>query len=196
MDNRRGFKIVNADGCSFQGSPPVHYVVGETYRLPEDQKPEACKQGFHYCPRAIDCLSHLSTVWHPSYRLLAVEATKDSVIVDDGRKVVTSALTVLADVTSDVPRLLSGAVATRWVQDTYASGRHHSIDGAASAVAIHTHGGATLTWHDDGQPCRTVVLADARNSDRAALDAGTVAVIERLLGTLPMPPVVTCRCSM
>jgi hypothetical protein len=100
MATRVGFKIVNADMKSSHGD--VVWTVGATQRLDADGGgPVMCKRGFHYCPRAADCLSFV--FWEQGSRVLRVSVPDDADVIadDDQTKCCASALFVVADVTDE-----------------------------------------------------------------------------------------------
>ena len=86
----RGYKVFNSDWTcrDFQ------FAVGETYSLPAGQHPVACKQGFHFCERAIDCFSYYD--FDPKNKVAVVEAIGEIVIAGD--KSCTSSLKIIEEV--------------------------------------------------------------------------------------------------
>jgi len=86
----RGYKVFNSDWTcrDFQ------FAVGETYSLPAGQHPVACKQGFHFCERAIDCFSYYD--FDPKNKVAVVEAIGEIVIAGD--KSCTSSLKIVEEV--------------------------------------------------------------------------------------------------
>ena len=86
----RGYKVFNSDWTcrGFQ------FAVGETYTLPKGQKPIACKRGFHFCERAVDCFNYYS--FNPSNKVAVVEAVGE--VVTDGDKSCTNSLRIVEEV--------------------------------------------------------------------------------------------------
>jgi hypothetical protein len=186
--SRRGYKIVDAKRQSFMGTPKVCYVVGDTYRLPDGQWPVLCHLGFHFCRTALGCLQYAS--WDEGYRLLEVETTDDALVVDDGSKVATSALTVVADVTADVGRLLTGTYETRLTHRTYTDGYLQARDGEPSEIRIHYHQKGDVAedechvwvaWHSNRERRRNGGWLTTKTYEGCVTRA-TAAIIERLSG--------------
>jgi hypothetical protein len=174
----RGYKIVNQRWHSFCGAPPIKYAVGETYRLPDDQLPVPCETGFHFCRQPLECLQYAA--WDAGYHLLEVDTPDDAIVVADGSKLVSSALTVVADATASATSLLTGACETATVRLTYVRGHLHATDGEPSLIQVYKKSGSIwLSWHHmrgifDGR-----WLSIHNYSD--AVSAATADVIKRIL---------------
>jgi hypothetical protein len=168
MVERHGYKIVRSDGSSTVGTPPVTYVVGQTYHLPPDADVTPCKVGFHYCPVARDCMQYV-TAWWPDFRLFEVAVLDDArVVTDDGIKYACSGLVVVADVTAQAQTLLSRIErwqdacpvaafddAARWTSrlvECKVYGNHHADDGPAIVYRNRYTGITTKSWRHHGLP--------------------------------------------
>ena len=86
----RGYKVFNSD-WTCRG---FKFEVGQTYNLPEGQKPIPREQGFHFCEVAADCFNYYS--FDPTNKVAIVEAMGDVVV--DGDKSCTNALKILEEV--------------------------------------------------------------------------------------------------
>jgi hypothetical protein len=146
---REGYKLVGQDGLTFHGNPRLQFDVGTTHRLPAGVEPVCCRVGFHYCPRALDCVRYVP------YDLVGGRMRLLRVVVPDGAAVVTddgdeykcaaSALAAVEDVTADVDRLLTGVVESR------GGSRHEWTSYRSGKITPSTPNGLVrVTHHHDG----------------------------------------------
>jgi hypothetical protein len=142
-----GYKIVQADGSSFYGTPPIVYVVGQTYTI--DKPVHVLVRGLHFCPNPLACL--LTLTWDEgdasgsggATRLFRVVAPADTVVSvgPSGLLYAASRLTVVEDVTSQAPTLLTGALRAAFAADQsvqvrrYRNGQLHGDDDTPAVVA-------------------------------------------------------------
>jgi hypothetical protein len=109
MTTRSGYKIVTADMTSPRDqsklSGATKWAIGVEQRLPRGAAPQMCMQGFHYCPRAGDCLRYVT--WTRGCRLLRVNVPDNGRVVSDGSKCCADALVAIEDVTSQAAPLFN-----------------------------------------------------------------------------------------
>jgi len=86
----RGYKVFNSD-WTCRG---FRFEVGQTYSLPDGQRPVPCEQGFHFCEIAVDCFNYYS--FDPSNKVAIVEAIGDVVV--DADKSCTNVINVVEEV--------------------------------------------------------------------------------------------------
>jgi hypothetical protein len=175
-DVRTGYKVVDADGQSLFGQPRVAYAVGRHYALPAGARPMICQYGFHYCPVALDCLR--SVEFKRGYRLLAVSVPADADIVADEHDVkwAASAMDIVADVTADILRLLTGVLRPRpddaiQVVRYYEAGLHHRLDGPALATR-----GEMKRWYRHGEPSALASVLGAPCTELLRVSADTILI--------------------
>jgi hypothetical protein len=180
---REGYKLVNADGTTFRGSPRPRFRVGTTHRLPAGVEPVCCQVGFHYCPRALDCVRYVPhDVSYDRVRLLRVVVPNDAAVAtddDDECKYAASALTAVDDVTADMDWLLTGVVeSSDPISDDWISYRRGKVAPSTSSSnllrIIHGHDGTRVKeWTNrrlQRYPCGTIV--DVRGGIENAVPPG------------------------
>jgi hypothetical protein len=200
MAERTGFKVVDAEGTPFYGSRTLRFSVGETHCLPDGEKPTPCKSGFHYCPVALDCLRFVD--WDDGCRLLAVAVPDGAATVtDDGYKYAASALTVVADVTADAKRLLTGAMlSTLGSMRTWTLYRDGGIPSDGLLEVFRNSLGNGKGWCEGSCPVGGIVYAYHRCVDPVGVDTVRTDGKDRRLITLsegdPDWPAVTALLAM
>jgi hypothetical protein len=156
---REGYKLVGQDGLTFHGNPRLQFDVGTTHRLPAGVEPVCCQVGFHYCPRALDCVRCVPRqVLDEPLRLLRVTVPDDAAVVTNavqrGWKCAASALTAVEDVTADIDELLTGVVESRddecqeWT--LYRSGKLSLAPSGLVCVTHYYDGTRVKEWADGG----------------------------------------------
>jgi hypothetical protein len=96
-----GYKIVRDDYTSPLVRKGEVWTVGSHHKLVGE--PKLCHEGFHFCPRAIDCAAYVfgcsctADAAH-GYRLLRVGVPDGATVVSDGRKHVSNELVVIEEV--------------------------------------------------------------------------------------------------
>jgi hypothetical protein len=144
-----GYKIVSGNGEAVMGDPVV-YVVGKRYELAATDTLAICDSGYHFCPLAIDCLASVS--WEADRRLFTVAVPAGTEVETDGTgKFAARTLDVVADVTSDVPILLTGVRRGVWndCQQTacYRNGLRHG----EPACVTRSDTDVWKSWYCDGE---------------------------------------------
>lgn len=112
----RGYKIFGADyTCREYKYSLTDWNLYDGALVP-------CKSGFHFCPRALDCLFYYNL--SPVYTYAQVECGGDYLVKDD--KVVCRELKILRTLTFDeFKELLSGDIDTPTEKCTYVKGKLH-----------------------------------------------------------------------
>jgi len=84
----KGYKVFNSDWTcrGFQ------YKVGETYEIAEE--PELCKQGFHFCKKAVNCFYYYN--FNPENKVAEVRALGD--VDTDGTKSCTNKIQIVREI--------------------------------------------------------------------------------------------------
>jgi hypothetical protein len=127
----------------------VEYRVGATTTSPDGDDVQPCVRGLHFCPKAMDCLIYYNFFRNENRRLLRVSVPVGSVVAtDDDIKYAASALTVVADVTADVRRLLTGAHArpSYGVTTYYEAGVVHRNEGDQAASVRRATDSTSKMW--------------------------------------------------
>jgi len=78
------------------------YEIGETYELPNGEKPIICERGFHFC-KEIEDLTDYYTLY--SSRIAVVEALGDIVSDDEGEKYCTNKIHIVKEITEIISEM-------------------------------------------------------------------------------------------
>ncbi len=91
----KGYKVFFPDWtCNpGNGGKPFQYQVGRTYE--QDEKPVICKQGFHFCKRAVDCFRYHYD-FDPKNKVAEVLALGD--VDSDGVKYCTNKIQIVREI--------------------------------------------------------------------------------------------------
>jgi hypothetical protein len=180
FDVVRGYKIVSSSYTSIHHDDGVTvFRPGTVVRMPS-RTVKLCQRGFHFCPRALDCLCFVVRWNDATMRLLTVEARPPRSSIARGAVggvdvVVASTLWVVGEVeAADVARLLTGCCVVTvdtlptFVHTWYVGGRVGRHEQHKPSVECYECGRVVeLAWLDDGnyvdlddEPVRIVYRGD------------------------------------
>ena len=88
---KKAYKVFNSDWTCHN----MKYEVGKTYSM--EEKPKICENGFHYCPKLINCFKYYD--FNPENKVAEVEILGDIDISHRGDKECTNKIKIVRELT-------------------------------------------------------------------------------------------------